>query len=1023
MVQAAAMIIQRSGSVLMLKRGSTASWMPGKWNFPTGRVEDDESVVEAAIRETAEESGISANFPQKVITLNFPEATVTYFHTFDSSDTEPVLNFESSEYRWVPVPEVVKLDTIPGVDQALKALSGVTRVVAKQQALAVSGLYGRPVGRFASSFNLTEFNALARDMPTLDEWFHGASTYLEDRGAKLLGFGMGRSVYALPGDRVIKLAKSQFGREQNQQEEFSYDSFQSLKILLPVLDAADDGRWLISPLAKLASSRDLVAWSGVPREVLHGLLEGDESLPTSDLTQKGKNLIRFAQKEDMVAADLVKLDSWGKWRGELWLLDYGLSKDVARRMKRTLYRAAATQRVVALYKNKKQVKKQDGKGTTTVYEYSKRQVQHRNREKAKRIEKLRQSISNLRAQVGKDLKSSDPDKFLTALAVGLIDETYERVGNDVSAKGGHFGVTGWRKNHVSFNRNKAIVSYVGKSGVKQKKMVSNAPLVRALRDACEAVEGEDCLFCHDTGKVDANKINAYLRKFDVTAKDIRGLHANEEMKQRLRAVRKGKLPEDPKERKAVLKDEFKKALEETAKIVGHEASTLKGQYLVPGLEDEYVSSGEIVQKLDKSAAVVTRYLEAAKVVRIDGPWVDKMRKDFLMLMKNIPRAKDYDAAIQLKEGFDRWRRQSAEFFFKRFLDNSLKYDDRIVEKVRKEIERNLRKPAKDFFDEAYLPIERASDYTPASVQFERYLEDVKKWEKKTRRKAQVFWKALKEALSIYEKGWYKGPDAPSTLQAEVPVYEKTVIEGFQIEVRGYEQSDDIDREAMPMIREALKRYRERAAKRIPWVLKNQLPLVLEFEATLDVAGRYNHDGTITIFASAAINSTPDALTKTMAHEMGHHLWRLLSGDAREYWSTAISGDYGKIDVRELLSGWPEGMWAYEYADYLADKDPILSLQLETVWPGYGGRQEMVEKQDFEDRLEEGYTTLSVPKNPISGYASKNPEEAFCEAVGMTVAYGNRAVLPQVRKWLNTVIPGQVKIANIVSRYLSTQEGL
>jgi hypothetical protein len=82
----------------------------------------------------------------------------------------------------------------------------------------------------------------------------------------------------------------------------------------------------------------------------------------------------------------------------------------------------------------------------------------------------------------------------------------------------------------------------------------------------------------------------------VTAKDIRGLHANQAILQGLKAGRKkgGKLPDDPKEREKQLKAEFKKALEETADAVGHEAATLRSQYLVPSLEDEFLKNGTII---------------------------------------------------------------------------------------------------------------------------------------------------------------------------------------------------------------------------------------------------------------------------------------------------------------------------------------------------------------------------------------------------------------------------------------------
>lgn len=246
-----------------------------------------------------------------------------------------------------------------------------------------------------------------------------------------------------------------------------------------------------------------------------------------------------------------------------------------------------------------------------VYLYSDRQVARRNNEKAERLEKLRKSVHKLRAKVNKDLKSKDPETALIALAVGLMDHTAERVGNDESAEErGHFGVTGWQKSHVKFGKGSATISYVGKSGVKQKKKVSDKALVSALKKAYDSC-AEDDLFCHESVKVTAAKVNEYLREFEVTAKDLRGLHANARMQEKLRAIRKGELPKDPKERKKQLKEEFKKALEDTAESVGHTPATLKGQYLIPGLEEEYLK-GRVMDKFVKEARVVSviaRYLD------------------------------------------------------------------------------------------------------------------------------------------------------------------------------------------------------------------------------------------------------------------------------------------------------------------------------------------------------------------------------------------------------------------------------
>lgn len=258
-------------------------------------------------------------------------------------------------------------------------------------------------------------------------------------------------------------------------------------------------------------------------------------------------------------------------------------------------------RVAARYKGKKVTEEGN-----TVYMYSERQVALRNRQKAERVEKLRGNIEKLRSKVQKDLTSSDPKTKFTALAIALIDHTYERVGNDESAsERGHFGVTGWLKKHVSFGKNQATIKYVGKSGVKQEKRVTDSSILKVLREAHEGAKGDEtCLFEFKDGCVDASTVNDYLKSFDITAKDLRGLHANREMQERLTEIRsKGpELPRDRKEKDKILKAEFKKALEGTAEAVGHEAATLRSQYLVPSLEDAFMKDGTVIKKLNEKTA-------------------------------------------------------------------------------------------------------------------------------------------------------------------------------------------------------------------------------------------------------------------------------------------------------------------------------------------------------------------------------------------------------------------------------------
>lgn len=191
-------------------------------------------------------------------------------------------------------------------------------------------------------------------------------------------------------------------------------------------------------------------------------------------------------------------------------------------------------------------------------------------------------------------------QWWTALAVMLLDCTYERVGNSESAADGHFGVTGWKVKHLTFGKDKVTIRYVGKSGVSHEKVIDDPTCVRALKEAVKGKNPNDEVV--DCTPEDVNK---YLAPFDVSAKDIRGFHANSEMQDRLKAVRSkgGKLPTDAKEREKKLKDEFKQALAETAEAVGHEPSTLRSQYLVPGMESDFLSGGSVADSFMKSAAL------------------------------------------------------------------------------------------------------------------------------------------------------------------------------------------------------------------------------------------------------------------------------------------------------------------------------------------------------------------------------------------------------------------------------------
>jgi DNA topoisomerase I len=857
-----ATVVQHGNYVLLLRRGPTAPWMPNKWNFPTGHIEDGESPLQAAQRETLEESSLVVSNLRHVLTLNLPTNTVAYFHT-TSFEGEPQIDFESSDWAWVPIAGVQGYDTIPGVNRALAAAQSVERIqtaawdflkvarMARRTALRAkiasrpklpilwwenedgdrwvqtydegNDIQEHPPGyiyqwsRFPTQLHEHCLRMVQQDEvdacphppesikadlgiidsmegrecsgchgyqsknkgePWPDKWeahgsrevMVGTSTWSDDlvlamvrpspeelakaverfgQEPRLLGMDDAILMAATSCERCLNGMLWRYGLDDGYPP-YSPEWDKCRTSCLMCRDRTDVWDWLLNKppkTAKTAHYTELCRECGAVisqcrcrhpnKEIRYGLCEecggpGEDTmfddlesyLPTGETLDKdtdklaSKVAARFAKlspqqrgwerrrENDERALNNIPPEHAFAWKklkklfkgtpdqraeqfmeyleehpgeSDEWLQENAdkevskairewekeqreeakaekarlreqkkLEKDCDRKqikyenawykeqeratkVKHKLQELkgladdtclvcptcpqpqddtvdpfeervpfAASLRVAARFKNKKQVKKQDGSGEMTVYEYSDQQISRRNTEKAKRIEALSKSIAGLRKQVFKDLTSKDPVTALTALAVGLMDETYERVGNDGSAKEGHFGVTGWQKKHITFGKGKATVRYVGKSGVKQEKIVSDSALVKALRKAVDNA-GEGSVFSPKDGKVGAGDVNTYLDEFNITAKDIRGFHANDVMRGQLESVRKGKLPSDPKEHEKVLKAEFKAALEATAAVVGHEPSTLRSMYLVPNLEDSYIKDGTVLSKLDKKA--------------------------------------------------------------------------------------------------------------------------------------------------------------------------------------------------------------------------------------------------------------------------------------------------------------------------------------------------------------------------------------------------------------------------------------
>lgn len=271
-------------------------------------------------------------------------------------------------------------------------------------------------------------------------------------------------------------------------------------------------------------------------------------------------------------------------------------------------------------------------------------------------------------------------------------------------------------------------------------------------------------------------------------------------------------------------------------------------------------------------------------------------------------------------------------------------------------------------------------------------------------------KAIDEYIEVVkrEKEW--GVKLPPGTD-DRPALEQMDIEGFPVLLRGWNLLKPADaKKSVDIIRQGLKLYKENAKKRLPTLLKYTLPFHAAWECRDDQAATYDEFKTrIKLCMNWPTAGRPDIkrMAHVIAHEMGHHLWKkVLSGSARKFWEAAIDADWGPIDLQRLLKLWPDDVkFSSSLADKLAKTDPTLALQIEVANSHYGHRSTKFDtKEDLQELIDQGKTVLTM-KNPITEYATKNNEEAFCEAVGSLVGYGPRTLHPLTRKWLQTILPG------------------
>lgn len=134
---AAAVAIVKEGKILMLRRRDNK-----KWTMPGGTLELGENLINCALREVKEETGLNIVIKDIIGTYTDPniiieysdgevrqEFTILYFGEYKEGEIQ--IDEESEEYKWINIKEVLNLDLAESQKRRLKDVIQYLRTKAK----------------------------------------------------------------------------------------------------------------------------------------------------------------------------------------------------------------------------------------------------------------------------------------------------------------------------------------------------------------------------------------------------------------------------------------------------------------------------------------------------------------------------------------------------------------------------------------------------------------------------------------------------------------------------------------------------------------------------------------------------------------------------------------------------------------------------------------------------------------------------------------------------------------------------
>ena len=206
------------------------------------------------------------------------------------------------------------------------------------------------------------------------------------------------------------------------------------------------------------------------------------------------------------------------------------------------------------------------------YIYNKNQIKKRSNNKFKHLINFGKNYNKIMKKINTDLKVNNSKNKEIAIILKIIIECNFRIGNDKYTRDNNsYGVSTLKKKHIKHDKNKLIIDFIGKKGVRNKCVVKNAIVKNNLKTKQKNLKMNDSIFSHKSHKITSSDVNEYLKEFgNYTTKNFRTWGANIELIQLL-----------------LKNNDLNMCIDKVANKLHHTPSICKKNYIDPKLVEFY----------------------------------------------------------------------------------------------------------------------------------------------------------------------------------------------------------------------------------------------------------------------------------------------------------------------------------------------------------------------------------------------------------------------------------------------------